>query len=124
MLNFMLQVPGQAEADTSSVRWFMSGAAPVPVSLIETYAKLGIEIHQVYGLTETCGPACLISPEEAIAKAGAIARLLETKQPNMTDIPSERARHTIRNASRTPPHLVNFILNSNNLINAFHTLPK
>ena len=70
MLNFMLQVPGQAEADTSSVRWFMSGAAPVPVSLIETYAKLGIEIHQVYGLTETCGPACLISPEEAIAKAG------------------------------------------------------
>ena len=70
MLNFMLQVPGQAEADTSSVRWLMSGAAPVPVSLIETYAKLGIEIHQVYGLTETCGPACLISPEEALAKAG------------------------------------------------------
>jgi len=60
MLNFMLQVPGQAEADTSSVRWLMSGAAPVPVSLIETYAKLGIEIHQVYGLTETCGPACLM----------------------------------------------------------------
>jgi O-succinylbenzoate-CoA ligase len=70
MLNFMLQVPGHAEADTSRVRWLMSGAAPVPVSLIEAYDKLGIEIHQVYGLTETCGPACLISPEEAIAKAG------------------------------------------------------
>ena len=70
MLNFMLQVPGHAEADTSRLRWLMSGAAPVPVSLIEAYAKLGIEIHQVYGLTETCGPACLISPEEAISKAG------------------------------------------------------
>jgi acyl-CoA synthetase (AMP-forming)/AMP-acid ligase II len=48
----------------------MSGAAPVPVPLIEQYAGAGIEIHQVYGLTETGGPACLISPEEAIAKAG------------------------------------------------------
>ena len=30
----------------------------------------GTEIHQVYGLTESGGPACLISPDEAIAKAG------------------------------------------------------
>ena len=48
----------------------MSGAAPVPPALIERYAALGIEIHQVYGLTETCGPACLISPEQALAKIG------------------------------------------------------
>jgi len=48
----------------------MSGAAPVPPALIERYAALGIEVHQVYGLTETCGPACLISPEAALAKVG------------------------------------------------------
>ena len=42
----------------------------MPVPLIEQYAGMGIEIHQVYGLTETGGPACLISPEEAMAKAG------------------------------------------------------
>jgi acyl-CoA synthetase (AMP-forming)/AMP-acid ligase II len=48
----------------------MSGAAPVPPALIERYAELGIEVHQVYGLTETCGPACLISPEAALAKVG------------------------------------------------------
>jgi O-succinylbenzoate-CoA ligase len=70
MLQFMLAVPGREEHDSSSLRWLMSGAAPVPVALIEKYAELGIEIHQVYGLTETCGPACLISPEEALAKAG------------------------------------------------------
>ena len=52
----------------------MSGAAPVPVTLIESYAKRGIEIHQVYGLTESCGPACLISPEDAIAKAGSTGK--------------------------------------------------
>ncbi len=74
MLNFMLQVPGHERYDTSTLRWIMSGAAPVPVTLIEAYAKRGIEIHQVYGLTESCGPACLISPDEALAKAGSTGK--------------------------------------------------
>ncbi len=70
MLNFMLQVGNHDDVDRSTLRWIMSGAAPVPVPLIEAYAALGIEIHQVYGLTETGGPACLISPEAAISKKG------------------------------------------------------
>jgi acyl-CoA synthetase (AMP-forming)/AMP-acid ligase II len=74
MLNFMLQTYDPKKYDISSLRWIMSGAAPVPVTLIEAYAKLGIEIHQVYGLTESCGPACLIGPDEAIAKAGSTGK--------------------------------------------------
>jgi O-succinylbenzoate-CoA ligase len=70
MLNFMLAAGKPEASDHSSLRWLMSGAAPVPPALIERYAALGIEIHQVYGLTESCGPACLISPEEALAKIG------------------------------------------------------
>jgi acyl-CoA synthetase (AMP-forming)/AMP-acid ligase II len=70
MLNFMLASGTHDASNHSTLRWIMSGAAPVPVALIEKYAALGIEIHQVYGLTETCGPACLISPEAALAKAG------------------------------------------------------
>jgi acyl-CoA synthetase (AMP-forming)/AMP-acid ligase II len=34
----------------------------------------GIEIQQVYGLTETCGPACLISSDDAIARAGSTGK--------------------------------------------------
>ena len=74
MLNFMLQVPDLEKYDHSLLRWCMSGAAPVPVTLIESYAKLGIEIHQVYGLTESCGPACLIGPDDAIGKAGSTGK--------------------------------------------------
>ena len=74
MLNFMLLSSAKDTADYSTLRWIMSGAAPVPVSLIETYAGLGIEIHQVYGLTETCGPSCLISPDDAMAKAGSTGK--------------------------------------------------
>ncbi|MBT6275002.1 MAG: long-chain-fatty-acid--CoA ligase [Chromatiales bacterium] len=74
MLNFMLQVPELQTADYSSLRWIMSGATPVPVTLIERYAELGIEIHQVYGLTECGGPACLISPDEALAHIGSTGK--------------------------------------------------
>jgi acyl-CoA synthetase (AMP-forming)/AMP-acid ligase II len=52
----------------------MSGAAPVPESLIKTYESMGIEIHQVYGLTESGGPACLISPQDALERAGSTGK--------------------------------------------------
>ena len=38
----------------------MSGAAPVPVALISAYANIGIPINEAFGMTETCGPACLL----------------------------------------------------------------
>jgi long-chain acyl-CoA synthetase len=31
---------------------FVSGAAPIPVSLLEWYRKIGIEVREVYGMTE------------------------------------------------------------------------
>ncbi len=74
MLNFMMQVPGNDAFDTSSLRWMLSGAAPVPVALIQQYAARGIEIHQIYGLTETCGPACVIDGANAIRRAGSTGK--------------------------------------------------
>jgi O-succinylbenzoate-CoA ligase len=69
MLNFMLQVGDFNERyDYSSLRWIMTGAAPVPVALTEKYAEMGIGILQVYGLTESCGPACLMDSENALRK--------------------------------------------------------
>jgi O-succinylbenzoate-CoA ligase len=74
MLNFMLQVPDHQTVDRSRLRWILSGAAPVPVALIEKYAAMGIAVHQVYGMTESCGPACLTSPETALSKAGSTGK--------------------------------------------------
>jgi long-chain acyl-CoA synthetase len=50
----LLQVPGIADADLSSVRSFASGAAPLPVPLIERMKVLvpGAVIGEGYGLTE------------------------------------------------------------------------
>lgn len=42
MLGAMRMVYDPAVHDHSSVRWFLSGAAPVPKALIEAYAEMGI----------------------------------------------------------------------------------
>ncbi|MGD8832519.1 MAG: long-chain-fatty-acid--CoA ligase, partial [Pseudomonadales bacterium] len=67
MLNFMVQVGDYQERfDFSSVRWIMTGAAPVPASLTRLYHDLGIGLLQVYGLTESCGPACVMDSANAM----------------------------------------------------------
>ena len=74
MLNFMIQVEKLDRFDHSCLRWIQSGASPLPVSLIQQYSDIGIDIHQIYGLTETCGPACLITGDDALARIGSTGR--------------------------------------------------
>ncbi|MEM7219012.1 MAG: long-chain-fatty-acid--CoA ligase [Pseudomonadota bacterium] len=74
MLNFMLQVKVPDASAYAQLRWVMSGAAPVPVSLTAAYNDIGIRILEIYGLTETCGPACLMDSEHALAKPGSTGK--------------------------------------------------
>ncbi|GGX68790.1 long-chain-fatty-acid--CoA ligase FadD13 [Litorimonas cladophorae] len=74
MLQAMKAVFDPAKHDPSSMRSMVSGAAPVPVSMIEDFAKMGISINQVYGMTETCGPGCLILGEDAAARPGSTGK--------------------------------------------------
>lgn len=73
MLNFMLQVPHD-QYDHSSLRWLMTGAAPVPAAMTLQYHEMGIGMLQVYGLTETCGPACLMDAVNALRKPESTGR--------------------------------------------------
>ncbi len=74
MMNFMLQVPDLQRFNIEQWRWIMTGAAPVPYAMIEAYTNLGVDVMQVYGLTETCGPACLCSGAESLERIGTTGR--------------------------------------------------
>ncbi len=74
MLQAMLATHDAAGHDTRSLRWFMSGAAPVPLNLIQACADKGFEVHQVYGLTESGGPGCLLLGADALQRAGSTGR--------------------------------------------------
>ena len=49
--------PEFATADLSHVRWFISGGAPLPDFIADTYRRRGIIFRQGYGLerSESCG---------------------------------------------------------------------
>lgn len=74
LLQFMLMAPEREQCDISSVRWIATGAAPVPVSLLNDYQQLDIAIYQAYGLTESCGPGTLLLPGDAEEKLGSCGR--------------------------------------------------
>jgi O-succinylbenzoate-CoA ligase len=74
LMQFMLMAPEREQHDMSSVRWIATGAAPVPVSLLHDYEKLGVRIFQAYGLTESCGPGTLLLHEDAERKVGSCGK--------------------------------------------------
>ncbi len=74
MLQFMQATYDRARHDARTLRWVLCGAAPVPVTLIKAYEEIGVEVHQLYGLTESCGPGCLIMGEDALVRAGSTGR--------------------------------------------------
>jgi len=74
MLEMITREPLFETADLSSVRYFMAGAAPVPINLIEKFHKRGIRIRQGLGLTE-CAPAvCLLHDQYALLKPGSCGK--------------------------------------------------
>jgi fatty-acyl-CoA synthase len=70
MLAGLLGHPAFAAADLGSLRWVLASAAPVPPDLIRAFAARGVVMQQSYGLTETAGPATVLSAELALEKAG------------------------------------------------------
>ena len=66
----LAQQPGFADADLSSLERVVVGGAPMPESLLETWAARGCAIVQGYGLTEAAPNVLCLPPEEATRKLG------------------------------------------------------
>jgi len=71
----MTQSPSWAEADLSSLRYCISGGAPMPVPLMKKYQQeKNVVFRQGFGLTEF-GPAdFILSAEDSERKAGSIGK--------------------------------------------------
>ncbi|MGA3126227.1 MAG: AMP-binding protein [Candidatus Korobacteraceae bacterium] len=74
IFKMMMEAPEFAACDTSSVRWFISGGAPLPRYIIEAYLKRGILFKQGYGLTEVGVNCFAMSDEDARRKLGSIGK--------------------------------------------------
>lgn len=60
--------------DLSSVRFFISGGAPCPITVIEFFQDRGIAFYEGFGLTETAPFVCLLDADNAIRKNGSVGK--------------------------------------------------
>jgi fatty-acyl-CoA synthase len=74
LLEALTRSPSWPTADLSSIRFVITGGAPVPERLIQTYFDRGITFVQGYGLSEA-GPLVLVLEQDrALTKAGAAGK--------------------------------------------------
>jgi acyl-CoA synthetase (AMP-forming)/AMP-acid ligase II len=74
VLNFMRQLPEFAELNAPNFRFFITGGAPMPETLIKMYAEKNMQVVQGYSLTESCGGGTLLLGEDALRKIGSAGR--------------------------------------------------
>ena len=74
IFKMLMDAPEFSTVDVSSVRWFISGGAPLPLYLIEAYLARGIVLKQGYGLTEVGVNCFAMSEEDARRKPGSIGK--------------------------------------------------
>jgi len=71
--------------DTSSLRWIMSGAAPLPTETAKLFQQAyGRLLYNFYGSTET-GMVTLAEPEDHDARPGTVGRLLRGNDVRLFD---------------------------------------
>ncbi|HEY2194890.1 MAG TPA: long-chain fatty acid--CoA ligase [Actinomycetospora sp.] len=74
MFAALARSPRFGATDLSSVRYLLCGGAPVPPSLLETFAARGLTFLQGYGMTEAAPGVLLLDREHAVEKTGTAGR--------------------------------------------------
>jgi long-chain acyl-CoA synthetase len=72
LYNALLNTPGAENFDLSSLKFCISGGAPLPLEVAKAFAaKTGTHLLEGYGLSET-SPVCCINPADRESKPGSI----------------------------------------------------
>ena len=70
----LMEAPEFASARLDSVRWFISGGAPLPAFIIDAYQKRGVVFKQGYGMTEVGVNCFTMTVDDSYRKPGSIGR--------------------------------------------------
>jgi len=65
LIRVLIEYPGCAETDFSSLKRILYGASPMPVSTLQRAMQIfSCEFEQGYGMTETVGPVAMLRPQD------------------------------------------------------------
>lgn len=89
IFKMMMDAPEFNSTDASSVRWMISGGAPLPLFLIEAYQRRDIVFKQGYGLTEVGVNCFAMSEEDSRRKLGSIGKPMLFTEAKLIDAKSQ-----------------------------------
>jgi fatty-acyl-CoA synthase len=81
----LMEAPEFASVDLSHVRWLISGGAPLPLYIIETYQRRGVVFRQGYGLTEVGVNCFAMTNQDSVRKAGSLGKPLLFTEARLVD---------------------------------------
>lgn len=81
----LLEAPSFASTDLSSVRWLISGGAPLPQYLIEAYQARDIVFKQGFGMTEVGVNCFAMTVEDSFQKIGSIGKPMMHTEVRLVD---------------------------------------
>jgi fatty-acyl-CoA synthase len=81
----LAEAPEFQTADLSRVRWLISGGAPLPTWIIDTYQRRGVAFKQGYGLTEVGVNCFSMTVEESASHPGSIGKPLMFTETRLVD---------------------------------------
>lgn len=70
VMKALIEHPGWAAADLSSLRFAMAGSSVVPVELIRAFHRRAVPVGQIYGSTETGPVSIVLKQDDALRKEG------------------------------------------------------
>jgi fatty-acyl-CoA synthase len=81
----LLEAPEFATVDLGSVRWLISGGAPLPRYLIEAYQRRGVAFKQGFGMTEVGVNCFAMTIAESVARPGSIGKPMMFTEARLVD---------------------------------------
>ena len=86
LFQMWMESPAFAAADFSHIRFFISGGAPCPPSLMDAWRQAkGVVFRQGYGLTEAGTNCFTMTDEESVIKAGSVGKPIFHSQMRLVD---------------------------------------
>jgi len=109
----LMDAPEFATASLDHVRWFISGGAPLPHSIIDAFQKRGVVFKQGYGMTEVGVNCFTMTIDDSYRKPGSIGRPMMFTEVRLTNMDGDIGEMEIRG-----PHVSKGYWNNNEATSA------
>ncbi|MFS0688487.1 long-chain fatty acid--CoA ligase [Sporosarcina sp. 179-K 8C2 HS] len=106
MYQMMIQTPYFHQSSFPSMNVFLSGGAPCPKTIYQSFHRKGLRFKEGYGLTEAGPNNFFIRPEEAVRKIGSVGKSMLFNEIQVLDDKGNRCvTGEIGELSLRGPHL-------------------